>query len=158
MTEEAGWASETGVVSLEGPGIVIGVSAGRAAISATWFTSVATHETVVVDRPKPPVVEPAPPRVRPQVVIDEILADPPPGITGDANGDGLRDGQANEFVEILNWGGRPVDIGGWTLSDDDVSEKKRFRFPEGTILEPGERAVVFGGGEPAGVPGAWETG
>ena len=90
---------------------------------------------------------------RPQIVIDEILADPPSGDAGDANGDGIRDGSADEFVEIVNTGHDPVDIGGWTLSDDDVSAERRFQFPEGSVLGPGERAVLFGGGEPNGIPG-----
>ncbi len=90
---------------------------------------------------------------RPQVVIDEILADPPPGLEGDANGDGLRDSKADEFVEVLNLGAEAVNIGGWTLSDDDVSEARRFRFPKGTVLGSLERGVLFGGGEPLGVPG-----
>ena len=90
---------------------------------------------------------------RPRVVIDEILADPPSGPEGDANGDGLRDSKADEFVEVLNLGAEAVNIGGWTLSDDDVSEVRRFRFPEGTVLESLERAVLFGGGEPLGVAG-----
>ncbi len=92
-------------------------------------------------------------QARPEVIIDEILADPPPGPEGDANGDGVRDSKTDEFVELLNLGAEPVDIGGWTLSDDDVSESGRFRFPQNTALGPGERAVLFGGGEPAGIPG-----
>ena len=67
---------------------------------------------------------------RPHVVIDEVLADPPCGDAGDANGDGARDGKADEFVEIVNLGAEPVAIGGWCLNDDDVSAGARFRFPE----------------------------
>ena len=90
---------------------------------------------------------------RPAIVISEILADPPPGPAGDANGDGERDGTADEFVEILNQDEHPVPIGGWQLSDDDVSEARRFTFPEGTLLEPGERSVLFGGGSHEKIPG-----
>ncbi len=90
---------------------------------------------------------------RPKIAIVEILADPPNGINGDVNGDGTRDGTADEFVEILNEGPDAVWITDWRLSDDDVSDRRQFRFPEQTRLQPGERAVLFGGGRPAGVEG-----
>ena len=90
---------------------------------------------------------------RPNIVISEILADPPSGLTGDANRDGVRDSKQDEFVEILNLGERDVDIGGWSLSDDDVREDRRFRFPTGVILCVGGRAVLFGGGTPGDLPG-----
>ncbi len=88
-----------------------------------------------------------------QVVIDEILADPAPGPDGDANRDGVRDGKADEFVEILNVDSKPVTIGGWWLSDDDVGSGGRFHFPDGLTLAPGMRAVLFGGGNPQGFAG-----
>ena len=90
---------------------------------------------------------------RPMVIIDEALLDPPDGLSGDANGDGYRGSYEDEFVEILNVDSVSVDIGGWILSDDDTPIDNRFRFPEGTFLEPGGRAVLFGGGFPTGVPG-----
>ncbi|MCZ6635128.1 MAG: lamin tail domain-containing protein, partial [bacterium] len=85
--------------------------------------------------------------------ISEILADPPPGLGGDANGDGKRDGREDEFVELWNAGTVPVPIGGWVLGDDDASANRMFKFPEGTVIEPGARVVLFGGGTPRGVPG-----
>lgn len=88
-----------------------------------------------------------------RVVIDEILADPAAGPPGDANRDGVRDGKADEFVEIWNVDSKPVTIGGWWLSDDDVGTNGRFYFPEGLVLEPGMRAVLFGGGNPRDLPG-----
>ena len=93
------------------------------------------------------------PRQRPRVVIEEALADPPDGPAGDANGDGVRDAYQDEFVEVLNADTMDVDMGGWALSDDDTPAAGRFRFPKGTVLRPGERAVLFGGGRPAGLPG-----
>lgn len=86
------------------------------------------------------------------VVIDEILADPAAGPPGDANRDGVRDGKADEFVEIRNVDSKPVTIGGWWLSDDDAGPKGRFHFPDGLVLEPGMRAVLFGGGSPRDLP------
>jgi hypothetical protein len=48
------------------------------------------------------------------VRIDEILADPPVGIDGDSNGDGVREGFGDEFVEIVNEDVRTIDISLWT--------------------------------------------
>ena len=83
----------------------------------------------------------------------EILADPPPGQGGDVNGDGHRDSREDEFVELLNTGNDTIDLSAYLLSDDDVSFKNMFRFPTGTVLEPGERVVLFGGGSPQNIPG-----
>ena len=88
------------------------------------------------------------------VVIDEIHADPAAGLVGDANGDGLRSSSEDEFVELLNTGSRSIDLSGWQLSDLGSGESRRFTFPRGALLDPGERVVLFGGGIPAGIPGA----
>ena len=92
--------------------------------------------------------------VRSAVVINEVLADPTDSTAGDANGDGVRrDLFDDEFVEVLNLGPRAETIGGWRLSDDDTAVGSQFVFPQGVLLEPGGRAVLFGGGSPSGVPG-----
>ena len=91
--------------------------------------------------------------VREVVVIQEILADPPSDLEGDANADGVRHRYQDEFVELLNIGFRPVELDGWQLSDAGTAPQARFTFPENTLLEPGERAVLFGGGSPAGFSG-----
>lgn len=88
----------------------------------------------------------------PKVSITEILADPPAGDEGDANGDGQRHGYEDEFVEVLNRG-PDLNLSGWSLSDDDTSPRRRFHFPHGTVLGQGERLVLFGGGDPKGLPG-----
>ncbi len=80
------------------------------------------------------------------VIINEVLADPAAGIAGDANGDGVRQFDGDEFVEIINSNDTVEDISGWTISD---RLETRFTFPEGTRLEPGQAAVVFGGGDTA---------
>ena len=83
------------------------------------------------------------------VALNEILADPPPDLAGDANGDGIRDSAQDEFVEIHNAGTVAADLSGWTIQDlTDV----RHEFEEGFTLEPGELYVVFGGGTPTGIP------
>lgn len=82
-----------------------------------------------------------------QIGINEYLADPPDGLLGDANGDGVRDSAQDEFVEIVNRTGAPVDVGGFTLRDADA---QRFVFPPGAVIPAGEAAVIFGGGSPQG--------
>ncbi|RMD95280.1 MAG: choice-of-anchor D domain-containing protein, partial [Calditrichaeota bacterium] len=83
----------------------------------------------------------------PAVVINEILADPPSGPEGDANGDGTRSSSEDEFVEILNVDSAAVDLSGWTVSD---ALKVRHTFAAGVMLQPGESIIVFGGGTPTG--------
>ncbi len=86
-----------------------------------------------------------------QLIINEFLADPAADVaSGDANGDGIRDAQADEFVEILNVGRDSLDLTGWRLGDD---ERVNFTFPEGYKLAPLEFVVVFGGGDVTGFPG-----
>ena len=80
---------------------------------------------------------------RPQLHISEVLADPPPGLRGDANGDSLRHAYEDEFVEILNRDSETVELSGLRLADE---RKSSFSFPPQTYLRAGERAVVFGGG------------
>lgn len=94
------------------------------------------------------------------LVITEVHADPAtesdcsglglPSTCGDANGDGTRSSDDDEFVEIVNGGGSAIDISGYTISDNAST---RFTFPSGTTLEPGTAATVFGGGTPTGIPG-----
>ncbi len=85
--------------------------------------------------------------IRDPLVINEYLADPPDDLSGDANGDGSRSSSQDEFIEIVNRTGEPIDISGYTLSDAD---EIRHVFATGTIIPPFEAAVVFGGGAPAG--------
>lgn len=85
------------------------------------------------------------PQVAP-ILINEFMADP--DVTaGDANGDGTPNATQDEFVEIVNAGGSPVSIDGFTISD---STSIRFTFPSGKTIPAGEAAVVFGGGAPTG--------
>ena len=81
------------------------------------------------------------------LIINEYLADPPDGLAGDANGDGARDSSQDEFVEVINVGAAPLDVGGFTISD---ATSIRFTFPPGKTIPAGDAAVVFGGGHPTG--------
>ena len=83
-------------------------------------------------------------------VINEIHADPAADITGDANGDGVRDGSEDEFLELVNVSGAQVDISNWVIND---AVGLRHTFSEGTILGDGCAIVVFGGGTPTGTFG-----
>jgi hypothetical protein len=83
------------------------------------------------------------------VVLNEILADPPPDLAGDANGDGVRGSADDEFVELVNRGEAPVDLSGWELHD---ATALRHEFVVGPVIGPGEMFVVFGGGTPTGIP------
>jgi hypothetical protein len=90
------------------------------------------------------------------ISLNEILADPPTvtgdPVQGDVNGDGEGDSFEDEFIELVNYGTQPVDISGWTLSDDD-SPGAEFTFPAGTILPSMSFLTLFGGGSPQGFAG-----
>jgi len=77
------------------------------------------------------------------VFINEFLADPPSGLAGDSNLDGVRNSSQDEFIELLNIGDGSTDVSFWTLSD---SVSLRHEFASGTLIGPHERFVVFGGG------------
>jgi len=80
------------------------------------------------------------------LIINEVLYDPAADLAGDANGDGIRDPLADEFVELYN-SNDSLDISGYTLSDASMV---RHTFPTGTILPSKGVIVVFGGGTPTG--------
>jgi hypothetical protein len=85
------------------------------------------------------------------IVVNEFLADPEASVEfGDANGDGVRDAQEDEYVELLNVSGRDIDLTGWSLGDD---ERVDFQFPDGYIIKPYEFVSIFGGGNVSNVPG-----
>lgn len=85
------------------------------------------------------------------ILINEILADPSNDpILGDANGDGVRHPQQDEFVELVNISNETVDLSGWMVGDD---ERISFTFEDGVSIGPGEFITIFGGGNITGVPG-----
>lgn len=85
-------------------------------------------------------------------VLNEVLYDPPSGNPGDANGDGIRDANDDEFVELVNSSATSLDISGYKLYDADrlSINNANHEFPANTILNPGQAVVVFGGGTPTG--------
>jgi uncharacterized protein (TIGR03437 family) len=84
------------------------------------------------------------------VLVNEVLADPPSGIAGDANHDGVRDGAQDEFVELVNGTSNElISLSNWTIRTrptGSTTETTRFTFASGTSLPAGEAIVVFGGG------------
>ena len=86
---------------------------------------------------------------QPLLIINEVLYDPPSGDAGDANGDGTREAQEDEFIEFFNLGGT-LDLSGYTIHDN---AQERHVFPEGTVIPPGGVLVLFGGGNPTGAFG-----
>ncbi|WP_299520972.1 lamin tail domain-containing protein [Winogradskyella sp.] len=79
-------------------------------------------------------------------LINEVNYDPESGLAGDANGDGTRDPNEDEFIEFFN-SGPELDLSGYTVSDAD---QLRHTFPSGTILPVNSVLVLFGGGNPTG--------
>jgi len=79
------------------------------------------------------------------ILINEILADPPQGIAGDANNDGKTSSSQDEFIELYNDGSDAVNLSGWSLED---ALKLRHEFPSGSLMNPNAIWVVFGGGSP----------
>ena len=85
------------------------------------------------------------------IVINEFLADPPDGLAGDANHDGVRDTAADEFVELVNSTTHDIDLSGYQLQSRSLTttnDTLRHRFVAGTNLFAGSAIIVFGGGSP----------
>lgn len=87
-----------------------------------------------------------------QVIINEVLYDPPGGDAGDANGDGVRDPLEDEFMEFINLSSQELDMSGFKIYDAEAldADEPRHVFPDGSIVPPGKAMVVFGGGMPTG--------
>jgi hypothetical protein len=90
-----------------------------------------------------------------ELVINEVLADPPPGAAGDANRDGVRDAAQDEFIEITNRSGKTLDLTDCTLT---VKTTLRHRWdsqldPTANFMPNKTGVVIFGGGAPVGTFG-----
>jgi uncharacterized protein (TIGR03437 family) len=83
------------------------------------------------------------------LVVNEVLADPPDGSSGDANRDGTRSGTDDEFVELVNASDATLDVSGWTLKTralSSASETTRHTFAAHTLIPASDALVIFGGG------------
>lgn len=74
--------------------------------------------------------------------INEILFAVPEGDSGDANQDGFRDAQDDEFIEIVNTTAELLSLAGVKIEN---GSKVKFAFAS-TCLKPHAAIVVFGGG------------
>lgn len=94
-----------------------------------------------------------------QLVVNEILFDPPSGDSGDANGDGTRSASADEFIEFVNNSNNPLDISGYKVYDATQfallpgEDSPNHTVPANTIIPANGIYVLFGGGTPTGIPG-----
>jgi hypothetical protein len=85
----------------------------------------------------------------PSPLITEILY-AVPSKDGDANKDGTRDVNGDEFIELVNPHDKPIQLGGYILADRDLKKgdhsftSMHFKFPV-MELKPGEVVVVFNG-------------
>jgi uncharacterized repeat protein (TIGR01451 family) len=89
------------------------------------------------------------------LLINEVLADPPGAAAadsiGDANHDGVRSSSDDEFVELVNSTTHDLDISGYQLlarSSGAAGDTLRHRFAAGTIVAAQTAVVIFGGGAP----------
>jgi hypothetical protein len=80
-----------------------------------------------------------PPAAIPNVVINEVMAN---------NGGMILDenGVASDWVELFNTSNVPADLSGVGMSDD-WTDKLKFTFPEGTILDGGDHLLLWANGE-----------
>lgn len=76
----------------------------------------------------------------PDISINEIHADPASGLDGDADGNGTRDGNDDEFVEIVNNQDTAIDISNWEFYNE--ADLKHV-FPSGTVLPANSALVLF---------------
>ena len=82
---------------------------------------------------------PAPTPARPSVVINEVLPAPK---AVDWDGDGKANA-ADEWIELFNATGRPVDLSGWRLETGRGRWQPSYRIPRGTTLRAGAILVFY---------------
>jgi len=61
-----------------------------------------------------------------------------------------------DWIELYNRGDEPVELTGWGLSDS-ASKPRRWQFPEGTVIQPGQYAGVRCTGQDQVVGGVIHT-
>lgn len=86
----------------------------------------------------------------PHPVITEVLFDVPPAAAGDASGDGAREANGDEFVELFNPHSKPINLKGYRIvnrlavGDKSASRGFAFTFPACEV-PPGGLVVLFNG-------------
>jgi hypothetical protein len=79
------------------------------------------------------------------LIINEILADPP----DDANGDGVRDSYDDEFIEIVNARDYEISLKNVSIAIGEEDSIKHI-FTKNDKIPPLKAIVIFGGGTPNG--------
>lgn len=130
------------IATVDDKGVVRGVGCGATIVTVSapdnYGGQVASEVAITVTVP---------------LIINEILADVPPddpataALEGDANGDGVRNADDDEFIELQNASAETLDVSGLIISD---ATGVRYTFPPSTVLAPYQAAIVFGGGQPPG--------
>jgi hypothetical protein len=110
-----------------GGGVIDGIDFGPQSAGAS-SGRLSDGQTNVVQFSTTPTPESSNYLPLPNVVINEVLShtDPP----------------LEDAVELANFSGAPVDIGGWYLSDDPANLRK-FQIPAGTVLQAGSYKVYY---------------
>lgn len=81
------------------------------------------------------------------VLINELIYFLPNDGSGDINGDGNVSFTDDEFIEIGNISGAPLDLTDWSIA---VNGELAHVFPAGSVVEADCVATIFGGGTPTG--------
>ena len=92
----------------------------------------------------------------PNILLNEILYDPSNNLLdGDANGDGIYAQAEDEFIEIINYSSKALDMSGFKVYDTENFTVKtpNHTFPQNTIIPAGKCLILFGGGKPTGTFG-----
>ncbi|MDT5262882.1 MAG: uncharacterized protein QOC61_1886, partial [Acidobacteriota bacterium] len=137
VNPDAAFSSDaSSVATVDSSGLAVGLAEGMAIIKITLGDLSTEARLRVVPR---------------TLVINEVLADPPDGLAGDANHDGTRNGTEDEFVELVNGSTDTLDLSSWTLRTHTLNgstESIRHTFPTGSSIPAGEALALFGGGSP----------
>jgi hypothetical protein len=80
-----------------------------------------------------------------ELIINEILADPPDGTAGDANQDGVRSSYDDEFIEIYNTTERTIPLKEIKIAVGSATTIKHEFSEADTILAHGFIAIFSGG-------------
>ena len=73
---------------------------------------------------------------RADVVINEVQSSNDQTLLDDRQ-------ESPDWVELWNGEDNPVDISGWVLTDKANKPEKWWKFPQGTVIDPGEHLVVY---------------
>lgn len=84
----------------------------------------------------------------PQVVINEFLAsntgDGPNAIRDD-------DGRSADWIELYNRGGQPVNLQGWSITDN-ANNRRKYVIQQSVVLQPNSYLIVWAGDPPTIAP------